>query len=232
MRYNHIKKAVFLHRPNRFIAECELDGTVIQAHVRNTGRCRELLIPGSTVYLEENFQPNRKTRQTLVSVEKSGRLINMDSLAPNKAVREAIENGRIQLPRFDAPYTLLKPETRWGDSRFDFYIENSFRKAFIEVKGVTLEENGVTLFPDAPTQRGIKHIQELCRAVSEGYLAYLIFVIQMKNVSFFTPNRQTHPAFGEALEIAQKAGVTLLAYDCFVTSDEIRLDEPVEIKLT
>lgn len=231
MRYDHVKKAVFRLRPNRFVAECELEGKKVAAHVRNTGRCRELLVPGCTVYLEENLRPDRKTQHTLVSVEKSGRTINVDSLAPNKAFREAMEEGYIGLPGFDGPCTLLKPEARYAESRFDFYMESGSQKAFVEVKGVTLEEDGVVLFPDAPTERGVKHIHGLCRAAESGYLAFLIFVVQMKAVRYLTPNRRTHPAFGEAMEAARKAGVSLLAFDCRVAPDEIRLDEPIKIVL-
>ncbi|MFT4146290.1 MAG: DNA/RNA nuclease SfsA [Mobilitalea sp.] len=231
MKYDNIQQAVFHQRPNRFIAECELEGKIVKAHVRNTGRCRELLIPGCKVYLEEDLRSGRKTQHTLIGVEKSGSMINMDSLAPNKAFREAILNGRIQLPGFGEALTLLKAETRFGDSRFDFYMESDTQKAFIEVKGVTLEEEGIAMFPDAPTERGIKHIYELCRAAKEGYLAYLVFVIQMKKIRYLTPNWATHSAFGEALDIAKKSGVTILAYDCYVTADEIRLDKPIEVKI-
>ncbi len=231
MRYDNVKKAVFRLRPNRFVAECELEGKKTAAHVRNTGRCRELLVPGCTVYLEENLRLGRKTQHTLVSVEKSGRTINMDSLAPNKAFREAMEEGYIELPGFDGPCTLLKPEARYNESRFDFYMESRMQKAFVEIKGVTLEEEGVALFPDAPTERGVKHIHGLCRAAEEGYFAFLIFVVQMKDIRYLTPNRRTHPAFGEAMEAARKAGVSLLAFDCRVAPDEIRLDEQVKIVL-
>jgi DNA-binding protein, stimulates sugar fermentation len=155
----------------------------------------------------------------------------MDSLAPNKVFREAMEEESVELPGFHGPCTVLKPETRFGNSRFDFYLESSSQKAFAEVKGVTLEEDGVVLFPDAPTERGVKHIRELCRAAEEGYLAYLVFVVQMENVNYLIPNRRTHPAFGEAMEIARKSGVNLLAFDCRVAPDEIRLNERVEIEL-
>lgn len=222
---------MFLNRPNRFIAECLLDGEKAEAHVRNTGRCRELLVPGCTVYLDENCNTGRKTRFTLVSVEKSDRVINIDSLAPNKVFYEAMADGQIDLPGFGRPFTLLKPESRYGGSRFDFYMENGGQKAFAEIKGVTLEEDGVVLFPDAPTERGVKHIHELCRAAEDGYLSYLVFVIQMKNVKYLTPNRKTHPAFGEALSAAQKLGVKLLAFDCYVTPSEIRIADQVNIKL-
>ena len=231
MRYDNIQSAAFIRRPNRFIAECDVRGTTIHAHVRNTGRCRELLIPGCTVYLQENPSASRKTQYTLVSVEKSGRVVNMDSLAPNKVFREAAESGAVQLPGFDRPCTVLKPETFHGNSRFDFYLEGKEQKAYVEVKGVTLEEDGVALFPDAPTERGVKHIQELCAAAREGYLAYLVFIIQMEDIRYLSPNRRTHAAFGDAMEAAQKAGVRLLAYDCRVTPDEIHLNEWVEIRL-
>ena len=231
MKYNNIQQAVFLQRSNRFIADCELDGKIINAHVRNTGRCRELLIPGCKVYLEEDLRASRKTQYTLIAVEKSGTMINLDSLAPNKAFREAIMNGHIQLPGFDEPCTLLKAESRFGDSRFDFYMESDIQKAYIEVKGVTLEEDGIAMFPDAPTERGIKHIYELCRASKDGYLAYLVFVIQMKKIHYLTPNWETHSAFGEALAMAKKSGVTILAYDCYVTPNEMYLDKPIEVKI-
>ncbi|MDX9872267.1 MAG: DNA/RNA nuclease SfsA, partial [Clostridia bacterium] len=225
MKYANVQRALFWQRPNRFIAICELEGETVTAHVRNTGRCRELLVPGCTVYLEEDLRPDRKTRYTLISVEKPGRMINMDSLAPNKVFREAIEKRSLQLPGLEGPYTVLKSETRYGDSRFDFYIENGSQKAFVEVKGVTLEEDGIVLFPDAPTQRGVKHIYELCRAAAENYLAFLVFIIQMKNVRFLTPNWRTHSAFGKAMKDAQESSVTLLAFDCHVTPNEICLDE-------
>lgn len=231
MKYKNIHKATFLLRPNRFIAKCELDGNIIEAHVRNTGRCKELLIPGCTVYLENDPNPNRKTKYSLISVEKQNRLINMDSLAPNKVFHEALKNGQIELPKFDAPYTIIKPEKVYGDSRFDFYAENDEAKAYIEVKGVTLEENGVVLFPDAPTERGIKHIFELCKAKEDGYLTYLVFIVQMKDVDYFTPNRKMQSVFAEALEVAEKAGVKLLAYDCQVLPGEITLNQPVPILL-
>lgn len=231
MKYNNIKKAVFLQRPNRFIAECNLEGKIINVHVRNTGRCRELLIPGCKVYLEEDLRASRKTQHTLVAVEKSGTMINMDSLAPNKAFREAIMSEHIQLPGFEAPYTLLKAETRFRDSRFDFYMESETQKAYIEVKGVTLETDKIAMFPDAPTERGIKHIYELCRAAREDYLAYLVFVIQMKKIKYLTPNWETHSEFGQALEMAKKSGVTILAYDCYVTPNEMYLDKPIEVKI-
>ncbi|MBN7774211.1 DNA/RNA nuclease SfsA [Clostridium aminobutyricum] len=231
MKYNNIHQATFRFRPNRFIAECELDGIKIEAHVRNTGRCKELLVPGCTVYLEKNPHPNRKTQYTLISVEKSGRVINMDSLAPNKVFFEAIQKGGLELPGFRYPYGILKSEKHYGDSRFDFYMENDSKKAFIEVKGVTLEEDGIVLFPDAPTERGVKHILELCKAKEEGYLAYLVFIVQMKGVQYLTPNRRTHSAFAEALELAQQSGVNLLSFDCLVSPDEIQLDEKVEIML-
>ncbi len=230
MKYENIRKAVFRRRPNRFIAVCELDGADVVAHVPNTGRCRELLVPGYTVYLTENENPARKTRYTLVSVNRAGRLINMDALAPNRAFREAAEGGTVRLPGLDVP-TLVRPECRFGDSRFDFYLENGGRRAFVEVKGVTLEEDGAALFPDAPTERGVRHVRELCRAAAEGYLAYLVLVVQMEGVDRFSPNRRTHPAFADALAAARESGVRILAYDCLVAPDEIRLNRPVPVVL-
>ena len=230
MKYEMIHKAIFRVRPNRFIAECELNGIPVTAHVRNTGRCKELLVPGCAVYLEENENPARRTRFTLVSVEKADRLINMDALAPNRAFREAVELGALRLPGF-GERPALYPERRFGDSRFDFYLESGAQRAYAEVKGVTLEEDGVVLFPDAPTLRGVRHVRELCRAAEEGFLAYLVFVVQMENVRYFTPNRRTHPAFGDALEAARAAGVQILAYDCAVAPDEMRLGRPVPVVL-
>jgi sugar fermentation stimulation protein A len=230
MKYENIRNAVFRGRPNRFIAMCELDGADVTAHVPNTGRCRELLVPGYTVYLTENQNPARKTRWTLVSVNRAGRLINMDALAPNRAFREAVEDETVRLPGLDVP-TFVKPECRFGDSRFDFYLEDGVRRAFAEVKGVTLEEDGAALFPDAPTERGVRHVRELCRAAKEGCLAYLILVVQMEGVDHFSPNRRTHPAFADALLAARESGVRILAYDCRVAPDEIRMNRPVPVVL-
>ena len=220
MKYEKIAEAKFIKRENRFVAEVRLpDGETAKVHVKNTGRCRELLLPGSTVYLEDydGRMGNRKMRFSLVAVRKavkdgSDLLINMDSQAPNKAVGEALSDDRIRLPGFEDQNLHIQPEVGYGDSRFDFYIEAEGKRGFIEVKGVTLENDGHARFPDAPTERGIKHINELIRAHEEGYEAYLIFVVQMEGMKDVSPNDETHPQFGEALAKAEAAGVKILAY--------------------
>ena len=227
MQYQRIEEGVFLKRPNRFVAEVEVEGKKEIAHVKNTGRCRELLIPGSTVYLEKAAGSIRKTQWDLVAVKKGDILINMDSQAPNKAAEEwLLSREFFQNLRF------LKPECRYGDSRFDFYGERDGELPFfMEVKGVTLEKDGAVYFPDAPTERGIKHIRELCRCMEEGYDAYLLFVIQMEGVRFFSPNDSTHPAFGDALREAAEKGVHLLARECRVTPSSMEITNPVPICL-
>lgn len=229
MQYERIREGKFLSRPNRFIAWVELNGEPVRCHVKNTGRCRELLLPGVTVYLQENRSPERKTAFDLISVRKDSRLINMDSQAPNRAAREWIAAGGLLAPGEEL--LLLRPECTYGHSRFDFYFETSRGKFFLEVKGVTLEENGVVLFPDAPTERGIKHVEELCHCLQDGYGAYLLFVIQMNNVRCFRPNMQTHPAFGMALLSAQKQGVRILARDCAITESSMEIRDPVAVEL-
>lgn len=226
MKYINIHKARFIDRPNRFIAQVEIDGVVYAGHVKNTGRCKELLRPGSLVYLEESINPNRKTKYDLVAVEKEKVLVNMDSQAPNKVVKEWLEAGGI----YPNP-TLVRSEMKHGNSRVDFYIEDEDRKAFIEVKGVTLENDGVAAFPDAPTERGIKHIYHLIDVLKEGYEAYLIFIIQFKPVKYLMPNDVTHPDFGKALKEAVAAGVHVLAYDCNVTPDSMQMDQIVQVQL-
>ena len=245
MKYDKIVEAKFIERENRFVARVELPGGEIsRVHVKNTGRCRELLLPGADVYLEDyaDHMGNRKMRYSLVAVRKAvaggGQiLINMDSQAPNKVVGEALADGRIRLPGFEdsTDHLRIKPETRFGDSRFDFYVEQvdtggEKRKAFIEVKGVTLEDDGHARFPDAPTERGVKHINELIRAHEEGYDAYIIFVVQMEGMKDVSPNYDTHPQFGEALAKAQKAGVKILAYDCLVEPDSLEVRRTVDFK--
>lgn len=227
VRYGEISRGHFISRPNRFIAHVELEGRSVVAHVKNTGRCRELLIPGAVVYLDKSRNPARKTLYDLVAVEKGARLINMDAQAPNKVFGEWASAGR-----FVQGLTKLKPETTWGKSRFDFYWETENRRGFVEVKGVTLEEDGAVYFPDAPTERGVKHVEELIACRREGYETALFFVIQMEGVSFWSPNDRTHPAFGDAVRRAAKAGVEILAYDCQVTPDSLELREPVEIRLS
>lgn len=227
MNYQNMVEGRFLARPNRFIAHVEVNGSTEICHVKNTGRCRELLVPGAKVYLQDfGESTSRKTRYDLIAVEKGRLLINMDSQAPNKAAGEFLAAGGV-LPQ----PTLIRPETTWGSSRFDFYLEQGDRRAFLEVKGVTLEENGVAMFPDAPTERGIKHLRELIACQQEGYEAYLLLVIQMKGVERFTPAWEKHFAFGETLREAAAAGVKLLAYDCRVTPDSMVLDCPVPIDL-
>ena len=226
MRYERIEKAVFLERPNRFSAYVELEGKKETVHVKNTGRCAELLIPGAAVYIQRSANPDRKTKWDLIAVEKGTRMINMDSQIPNRVAEEWIREGNLV-----EGVTLIRPETTFGSSRFDLYVEAGERRIFIEVKGVTLEEDGVCRFPDAPSERAVKHLEELERAVKEGYEAYVFFVIQMKGVRYFTPNTNTHPAFAKALRKAAKNGVRVLAYDCVVTADSIRIDSPVQTVL-
>ncbi len=226
MKYKSIKSGIFISRPNRFIALVEIDGAEQICHVKNTGRCRELLTKGATVILEESDNPQRKTRYDLIAVYKGEKLINMDSQAPNKVMGEWIEKSGF----FGTP-TLIKPECTYKKSRFDFYVETSGRKIFAEVKGVTLEEDGVVLFPDAPTLRGIKHLTELADAVENGYEAYVFFVIQMKECSYFMPNEKTHPEFASTLKKVGKRGVEVLALCCDVDEDSLSVSEFKEVKL-
>ena len=226
MRYPNIHRATFLARPNRFIAHVDLDGQTVVAHVKNTGRCRELLVPGATVYLVKSDVPTRKTLYDLVAVEKGDRLINMDAQAPNKVFGEWAAAGE-----FRPDLTLLRPETAWGNSRFDFYWEAGELRGFVEVKGVTLESEGRALFPDAPTERGVKHLEELVKAKGAGYEAAVCFVVQMTGVASFSPNDATHPAFGAALRAAKKAGVEVLCRDCETAPDGLWLGKPVLCKL-
>ena len=225
MQYENIVRGRFLERPNRFIAYVEVDGNIEKVHVKNTGRCRELLVPGTAVYLEKSSNPGRKTAYDLIAVQKGDRLINMDSQIPNKVVEEWLKTKALF-----HDLVLVRPETVYGNSRFDFYIEAGQDKIFMEVKGVTLEEDEVVQFPDAPSDRAVKHVEELIRAVKEGYKAYILFVVQMKNVKYFTPNRATHPAFAEALIRAAENGVKILCYDCHVTPEQICLADSVKIK--
>lgn len=230
MVYSSIKKARFLSRPNRFIAMVELEGQELPVHVKNTGRCRELLVPDATVYLEPSGNPSRKTAYSLVAVDKGSLLINMDSQAPNQVVEEALRQGWIP-PGLHGPITGVRREYTWGNSRFDFYLEADGRPTLMEVKGVTLEQDGLALFPDAPTQRGVKHLTELIRAREEGFGAWVVFVVQMAGMTDFAPNDATHPAFGEALRQAKAAGVGLCACSCRVTPDSLTLGAPLPIRL-
>ena len=227
MRYQRIVKGRFLQRPNRFIAHVALGDEMVVCHVKNTGRCRELLTPGAAVYLEEADKPGRKTKYDLVAVEKGRLLINMDAQAPNQVFREWAEAGR-----FVPGLTLLRPETRYGNSRFDFYWEAAGgRRGFVEVKGVTLEEDGLALFPDAPTARGVKHLEELMACKAAGYEAAVCFLIQMAGCTAFSPNDRTHPAFSDALRRAAAADVAVLALGCTVTPDSLTAGISVPLKL-
>lgn len=226
MTYSKVRQAVFLDRPNRFIAYIRLDGRYETCHVKNTGRCRELLIPGAHVLVCEVDSPARKTRYDLIAVWKGKRLINLDSAAPNRVFAEWVPAGNLF-----RNITRIKPEHPFGSSRFDFYIEAEGRGAFVEIKGVTLEEEGVARFPDAPTVRGVRHVKELMACAAAGYDAYLMFIVQMKGVRYVEPNWKTHPAFGEALRAAGGAGVHILALDCRVTFDGIAAADPVEVRV-
>ena len=225
MHYDRMVPAVFLSRPNRFIAHVEIQGKEEIVHVKNTGRCRELLQPGTQVWCQESTNPSRKTRFDLITVRKGDRLINMDSQAPNIAAGEWLRAGGLGEIRN------LKAESFHGDSRFDFSFEKDGKLCFLEVKGVTLENDGVCAFPDAPTARGVKHLKGLTRLVREGYGAYVLFVIQMPDVKYLHPNDATDPAFGAALREAALNGVQVLAMDCAVTEDIMKIRLPVLVKL-
>lgn len=224
MKYDNTVSGIFISRPNRFIAHININGEPQVCHVKNTGRCRELLTEGATVYLQKASNPLRKTGYDLIAVQKGDLLINMDSAAPNKAAAE-------YLRKHFGDKALIKPEKTYGASRIDFYVETAAEKWLIEVKGVTLEEQGRALFPDAPTERGVKHINELIKATKEGYKTCILFIIQMKGITSFSPNDKTHPAFGEALRQAAKQGVQIKAIDCIVTPDAMTPDKEVPIKL-
>ena len=226
MKYENICKGYFIDRPNRFIAHVEMNGQIETVHVKNTGRCAELLKPGAEVYLQDSKNPERKTRFDLIGVKKGEHLVNMDSQVTNVVVREWIESGA-----FVEGVTFVKSEYTYGKSRFDLYVEAGERKILIEVKGVTLEEEGVVRFPDAPSERAVKHVEELAQAVKEGYEAYVFFVIQMKDIWYFTPNVDTHAAFANALIEASENGVKVIAYDCEVTEDSIKIRKEVPVIL-
>lgn len=227
MKYKNIIEGKFISRPNRFIAKVELNGREETVHVKNTGRCKELFIPGTTVYLEKADNPLRKTQYDLIAVVKNGeKIINVDSQIVNDITAEWLEkcglfSKNVQIQR----------EVKYCNSRFDIYAVDGQRRAFIEVKGVTLEDDGEVLFPDAPTERGVKHVNELIKCLDDGYEAYILFVIQMKGVSHFKLNDSTHRAFGDALRQAKKAGVRILAVDCNVTPDSIEIDSEVPVRL-
>lgn len=276
MQYNNIVTGIFHERPNRFIALVEINGQLEKCHVKNTGRCREILIPGAEVYLQDawagdNLTINaeqaakngtanakqavknsavnaekeqamkngddgsrskrgaasaRKTRYDVIAVKKGSRIVNMDSQIPNKAVAQWLAEGNLF-----SKNAIIRPEQKYGNSRFDLYIEDGGRKVFMEIKGVTLEEDGIARFPDAPTERGVKHVLELCQCAQEGYEAFIFFLIQMKGVHQLEPNWKTHEAFGIALQEAQKCGVKILAYDSVVTEDSIYVGAQIPVKL-
>ena len=226
MIYENMLSAVFLDRPNRFIANILIDGEMAVCHVKNTGRCRELLVPGADIIVQRSDNPNRRTKYDLISVYKGTRLINMDSAAPNAVFGEWLKAGGAgEIP------TLIKPECTHGDSRFDFYFEIGDRRIFAEVKGVTLEENGIVRFPDAPTERGAKHLRGLSNCTDEGYESWAVFVIQMDDVKYFEPNTARDPVFSAELRRAAEAGVRLMALDCKVGKDSLSIAKPVEIRL-
>ena len=225
MHYANMVDGKFLKRPNRFIAHVVIHGKEEICHVKNTGRCRELLPAGAKVWCQKFDSANRKTKYDLITVQKGSRLINMDSQAPNKAAMEWLQAGGL------GTLEQLRPETKWGESRFDFSFLKDGKTCYLEVKGVTLENDGVCAFPDAPTERGVKHLKELTALANQGFGAYILFIIQMENVKYLHPNDKTDPAFGEALRKAAAAGVQLLAVDCWITQDSMTIRQPVEIKI-
>ena len=227
MEYHNVRPAVFLERPNRFIARCLTDGGEVTAHVKNTGRCKELLVPGAPVWLCYSGNAARKTPCDLIVVDKQGVLFNIDSQAPNRVAEEALLSGALCLPGLKGPYTVLR-ERSFGASRIDLLVQAGEKQCFVEVKGVTQEQDGTALFPDAPTERGFKHLGELARAVKAGYGAAVLFVLQFAGARQFTPNREIHPAFADALRAAQAAGVQVLAAECAVAPDSLRLSKPVK----
>ncbi len=225
-RYENMHEGIFLKRPNRFIAHVEIGGIEEICHVKNTGRCRELLVPGATVWCQHHDDPERKTKWSLITVKKGDRLINMDSQVPNGLAREYVQSGGLGfVPE------LVRPEQTWGTSRFDLYFEAGQRKGFVEVKGVTLETDGVVRFPDAPTERGRKHLQELQKAADRGLEAWVLFMVQMSQVSRFEPNRETDPAFAEELLRCREAGVHIRAVTCQVTPDSLTVDRILPVCL-
>ena len=229
MQYGNIIRGKFLERENRFIAYVSLNGCREKVHVKNTGRCRELLVPGAVVYLTKSNNPKRSTVYDLVSVEKDGHIFNIDSQAPNQVVYEWLKQGGLSGQIGEA--LEIRPETKFQNSRFDFYVETEKEKIFLEVKGVTLEENGILRFPDAPSQRAVKHVEELISAKKSGYRVFVMFVIQMEGAELFMPNQELQPEFAEALARAKGEGVEILAYDCQVTADTLNIKKPVQVKI-
>lgn len=228
MKYKKIINGTFLKRLNRFIAEVFINGKLERVHVKNTGRLKELFIEEANVILEESNNPNRKTKYSLIAVEKNGRWVNIDSQAPNKVALESVKLNQVK----EVPEnSFVKQEVPFGDSRFDLYFESKDEKGFIEVKGVTLEEDGVAMFPDAPTTRGTKHIYELIKATEKGYIGIILFIIQLDGCKVFMPNRKTDPNFCDALLEAEKRGVKIVAYDTIVRKNEMILNNPIPVQL-
>ncbi len=226
LEYLKVVAGVFLERPNRFVAKVTLNGREEWVHVKNTGRCREILLPGTEIFLEESSNPRRKMRYSLIAAYKGDYLINIDSQAPNLAVKSALKKNKIiEIPDI----TLLHPEVTFARSRFDFYYEQSTAKGFIEVKGVTLERDGVALFPDAPTERGTRHLQELILATRKGYRCAVLFVVQLEGVSYFRPNWEMDEKFARAVQEAAQAGVRILAYECMVTPEKLALTNQIKV---
>lgn len=226
MRYDNIKQATFLVRKNRFICDVEIDGKVFQCHVKNTGRLKELLVSGTPCFVQETDKAERKTKYSLIAIQKGSEVVNIDSQAPNKVFYEWAKSGK-----FIEGISFIKPEKTYGNSRFDCYIEAEERKIFIEIKGVTLEKNGIAMFPDAPTERGVKHLKELCECIKDGYEAYIVFVVQMKGVHAFSPNRETHPEFADALCECKRKGVNILCVDCNVTPETLEISKNIIVEL-
>ena len=226
LKYENISPGIFHNRPNRFIAEVEINGRLEQCHVKNTGRCKELLIPGVKVYVSRSDNPNRVTKYDLIAVEKGDRLVNIDSQAPNKVFMAYLKSGG-----YIDGITYIKPEATHEDSRYDFYVEAGERKIYIEMKGVTLEKDGIALFPDAPTERGVKHLQGLVRCVRNGCEAHVVFVVKMRGIQHFSPNCDIHPAFGAALVEAARAGVHVKALGCEVAPDSLVIDREIPVIL-
>lgn len=226
MKYNRIVEGRFVERPNRFIAKVNIDGKCETVHVKNTGRCKELLTENARVYLAVSDNPLRKTKYDLIAVWKNETLVNMDSQIPNDVAEEYLKSGAIF-----SKNAVIRREAKYGESRFDFYIEDGGKRAFLEVKGVTLEQDGIARFPDAPTLRGTKHINELIKCQKQGFDAYILFIIQMKGVKYLEPNFATDPTFSETLKAAKESGVKILAIDCIVTPDSITFDKEIPVRI-
>lgn len=228
MKYDHLQKGIFIERKNRFVADVEIDGVKTGVHVPNTGRCKEIFVPGTVVYVNRSANPARKYAYTLCAVYKGERLIHIDSAAANRLAEEALKAGRVKGLE---DVTEVEREKTYGTSRFDFRFRKGEQLCYMEIKGVTLENDGIAMFPDAPTERGARHLEELIQAKNEGYGAYVMFVIQMKGVTRFLPHQERDPAFTASLSKARAAGVTVMAYDTLVTPEEITLDQPVPVFL-